>query len=80
MNKATIIRRLTSKGQVTLPSAWRKRIGTNIVEFIDKGGVLEVRPAEIISGEEVLFDAKRDTGGKGVPIKDFIEVLKKDLS
>jgi AbrB family looped-hinge helix DNA binding protein len=72
------IRKLTSKGQVTLPSAWRKRIGTDTVELVDKGGVLEVRPAEIISGEEVLFDAERDNKGKGIPIDDLMKALKND--
>ena len=67
------------KGQVTLPSKWRDRIGTDLVVLEDDGNQLIVRPADIIIGEEVLFDAVRDNKGKGIPIEDLIKELEKDL-
>jgi bifunctional DNA-binding transcriptional regulator/antitoxin component of YhaV-PrlF toxin-antitoxin module len=78
MNTKTI-RKMNTKGQVTLPAIWRDRIRTNTVVLEDKGNQLTISPAEIITGEEVLFDAVRDGGGKGIPVKDLIKALKKDL-
>lgn len=73
------IRKMNVKGQVTLPSKWRDRIGTDLVVLEDDGNQLIVRPADIIVGEEVLFDAIRDNKGKGIPIEDLIKELEKDL-
>jgi len=80
MNKISAVRKITEKGQVTLPSSWRKRVGVQNVVFVEKGDVLEVLPAEIITGEEVIFDAKRDNDGKGLPANDLVKALKKDLA
>jgi len=79
MDKTSTIRKMTSKGQVTLPARWRKRIGTDTVLVIDNGVSLEIKPAEIITGEEVLFDAKIDNDGKGIPINDLIKALEGEL-
>ena len=70
---------MTSKGQVTLPASWRERIQTDTVVFVERGDMLEIHPGEIISGEEVLFDAIRDNNGKGIPVSDLIRALEKDL-
>ena len=72
-------RKITSKGQVTLPASWRKKIGTEMVLVIEKDNKLEIIPAEIIAGEEVLFDAIRDSNGKGIPVTDLIFSLKSSL-
>ena len=80
MAKTQTIRRITSKGQVTLPASWRKRMKNDTVVFMERGTVLEVHPAEVLAGEEVLFDALRDNGGTGLPITDLIHELQKDLA
>jgi len=78
MNTKTI-RKMNVKGQVTLPAMWRERIKTDTVILEDKGSQLTISPAEVITGEEVLFDAVRDNDGKGVPIEDLTKALKKNL-
>jgi len=65
---------------VTLPSKWRQRIQSNTVVFIERDNILEIHPAEVITGEEVLFDAVRDNNGKGIPVEDLIEALEKDTA
>jgi len=78
MNTKTI-RKLNTKGQVTLPAVWRERIKTNIVILEDRGNKLTISPAEVIEGEEVLFDAVRDNNGEGIPVKNLIKALRSDL-
>ncbi len=81
MAKTPTIRRITSKGQVTLPASWRARMGNHdTIVFVERGNILEVHPAEIVVGEEVLFDAVRDTKGVGIPVSKLITALKKDLA
>lgn len=80
MEKIQTIRKVTSKGQVTLPSSWRERVKNDTVVFIEHGNVLEVHPAEVLVGEEVLFDAVRDNDGKGIPVDDLMHALKKDIA
>ncbi len=67
------------KGQVTLPASWRERVKTDTVVLEDNGESLTISPAELIVGEEVLFDAIRDNKGKGIPIENLVDALKKDL-
>jgi bifunctional DNA-binding transcriptional regulator/antitoxin component of YhaV-PrlF toxin-antitoxin module len=73
------IRKMNTKGQITLPVAWRDRVKTKTVVLEDKGSQLTISPANIIVGEEVLFDAVRDNGGRGIPVKDLVKALKNDL-
>lgn len=77
--KTSIVRKMNTKGQVTLPSSWRTKIGTDTVVVEDLGSSLVIRPAEVITGEEVLFDAVRDNNGKGILAEDFIKALKKEV-
>lgn len=78
MNKT--IRKTNIKGQITLPSSWRKKVKSDTFLIEEKDNLLTIIPAEIITGEEVVFDAIRDNRGKGVPIKDMIRALKEDLT
>jgi bifunctional DNA-binding transcriptional regulator/antitoxin component of YhaV-PrlF toxin-antitoxin module len=73
------VRKITQKGQVTLPSSWRNRTNADLVSFVENGDVLEIHPAEIITGEEVLFDAVRDNNGEGIPAGELIKALKKNV-
>lgn len=73
----------TSKGQVTLPAKWRKNFDTDRFLVKEKGNALIITPLNIDKLEdenwETVFDAKRDHAGKGIPIDEFIRVLKKTL-
>ena len=76
------IRKITTNGQVTLPSAWRKKFDTDTVVIKEtKKGSLEIIPHEIDDAEnwETIFDAVRDNDGKGIPAEEFIAALEKDL-
>lgn len=77
----TTIVKATSKGQVTLPSKWRKNFATDRYLVKEKDNTLIISPFEIESAEqwETIFDAKRDNKGKGVGIDEFMRVLKKTL-
>ncbi len=78
----TTIVKATSKGQITLPVTWRRRVTTD--RFIVKvmGDVLEIRPLDLKKIEEAqryttIFDAVRDNKGKGIPAKDFLAMLRR---
>lgn len=83
--KTTEIRRvqkMTSKGQITLPSKWRAAVGTEHVMLKTNGNVLTVSPARFEDDEDdandtIIFSAERDNNGKGVPASEFVRILKK---
>ncbi len=80
---ATIVK-ATSKGQVTLPAKWRRGFDTNQFLIKELGDKLIISPIDMdqIDKEEewtTIFSADRDNKGKGVPIDDFINALKKTL-
>ncbi|MBI2551240.1 hypothetical protein HYV73_02735 [Candidatus Uhrbacteria bacterium] len=79
----THILKATSKGQITIPSKWRKTFKTNKYLAKEKGGLLEItqlQEDDLETGSwETIFDAKRDNKGKGVPIEKFIAALKRTL-
>ena len=76
------VQKMTSKGQITLPSKWRARVGTQHVIVKAKGAVLTVAPAHLEEDEErgtweVIFNKDRDNDGKGIPADEFIRILEK---
>jgi len=72
------IQRVTSKGQITLPSVWRKEFGTDQVVVTAKGGKVEITPVRLSrESEYTVFDAIRDNKGKGIKAEDFIKILDK---
>lgn len=79
----TTVVRATSKGQVTLPAAWRKNFDTDRFLIKAQGNMLTITPLEIDALEdehwETVFDAKRDNGGKGIALDAFMKALKKTL-
>jgi bifunctional DNA-binding transcriptional regulator/antitoxin component of YhaV-PrlF toxin-antitoxin module len=68
------ITKSSSKGQITIPSVWRKKQNTDsyIMELHDDQIIL--KPFVI---EEVIFDSDRDNDGKGVSVAKMIELIKK---
>ena len=74
----TKIQKISSKGQVTLPVAWRRAIDTDTIIVSISDDVLEIRPAKLEqSGEYTVFDALRDNKGKGLKLKDLQTILEK---
>ncbi|MBI4234681.1 AbrB/MazE/SpoVT family DNA-binding domain-containing protein [Candidatus Peregrinibacteria bacterium] len=70
--------RATTKGQITLPKAWREQFKTDNYMMTIKTEGLIIKPVKIEElEEEVLFDAERDNDGKGVPIDEAIAFLEK---
>ncbi len=75
----TTITKATSRGQITIPKAWRKKFKTN--SYILKAGdfKLEVMPMDEEElewlGAETIFNADRDNNGQGIEIGKFIEIL-----
>src|SRR3989338_7174358 len=63
------IQTITSKGQITLPIAWRRRIGARHIILETKGDRIEILPARLSqkeSGEYTVLDALRDNTGGGI--------------
>ena len=80
MKTTARLQKITSKGQVTLPVAWRNRVGTNAILVSEEGDTLRISPARFecdTEKEYTVFDAIRDNNGKGLPAKDLVRILKK---
>lgn len=77
----TKVTKTTSKGQITLPSEWRKQFETNNFLMEIKANQIVVKPVliEEISSEELIFDADRDNNGKGIPVDEIISLLENEL-
>ena len=75
------IQRITSKGQITLPIAWRRKMGTSTIVVRAKGDMLEISPLRTLDDEDeqwvTIFDAVRDNKGKGIPAKEISRILRK---
>ncbi|MEK9165957.1 MAG: hypothetical protein AAB525_03850 [Patescibacteria group bacterium] len=72
------IQKATSRGQITLPAAWRRQFNTNsyILETTDT--FLKIKPVdidELVREELVIFDADRDHEGKGIKAKNLIKII-----
>lgn len=77
------ILKATSKGQITLPAAWRRQVNTDrFVVKADKDR-LEISPLRLhhkrLREDYTVFDAIRDNRGKGIRASDFVNLLKKTL-
>lgn len=80
----TTILKTTSKGQVTIPSSWRKKFNTNQFIATIKEHKLEIKPLIIKQDEQeveefTVFDAIRDNKGRGIKAKDLVGILKKTV-
>lgn len=74
----------TSKGQITLPKTWRSQFDTDTFILDVRGERLIITALDLTEeeefeekGEEVLWDAKRDNNGKGIPVEEMIRILEK---
>ena len=77
------VAKATSKGQITLPAKWRKNFDTDRFLIKENGNALIITALDVDVLQEdeweTIFDAKRDTKGKGIPINKFMKALKKTL-
>lgn len=73
------LQKITSKGQITLPIAWRRMTKTNTIIVTRHGETLTISPARLEKEDKeyTVFDALRDNHGKGVKAKDLVNMLKK---
>lgn len=75
------IQKITSRGQVTLPIAWRRKVKTDTIRLRTEGENIEIAPVQLgktrCTDEYTVFDAIRDNRGKGLRASDLIKVLKK---
>ncbi len=72
------IQRVTSKGQVTLPMAWRKQFDGDQVMVTAVGDTVKISPVRILKSREyTVFDAIRDNKGRGLKANDLIKMLDK---
>jgi bifunctional DNA-binding transcriptional regulator/antitoxin component of YhaV-PrlF toxin-antitoxin module len=75
---ATKITRCTKKGQITLPMDWREKFKTDnfMIKYDEKK--LIITPVDLSNiEEEVFFDADKDNEGRGIPVENLIDMLKK---
>ena len=76
----TTVTKATSRGQITIPKAWRKRFKTN--SYIMKAGdfKLEIMPMDEEElewlGAETIFNADRDNNGQGIEAGEFLKILR----
>ncbi len=77
---ATILK-ATSRGQVTIPMAWRKRFKTDQFIATMNNDTLEITPLLLDDQEKTsdytVFDAIRDNNGQGIKADDLVKILKK---
>jgi bifunctional DNA-binding transcriptional regulator/antitoxin component of YhaV-PrlF toxin-antitoxin module len=73
------IQKITSKGQITLPIAWRRLAKTNSILVTQKCDTLSISPARLEkeNQEYTVFDAIRDNNGKGIKATELVKILKK---
>lgn len=72
------IQKITSKGQITLPVAWRRHTGAHTISVTTRGNRIEIAPARLQKvSETTIFDAVRDNNGKGIKIDKLISILEK---
>ena len=76
------IQKMTSRGQITIPSEWRKKINTQQIMLKANNNSIEIFPfylpkSKSIQKECTVFDAIRDNQGRGLKAKDLLKILAK---
>ena len=76
----TTITKATSRGQITIPKAWRKRFKTNSYILKADDFKLEISPLDEEDlewlGAETIFNADRDNNGQGIEAGEFLKILR----
>lgn len=79
MKSAQRIQKITSKGQVTIPSAVREQFTGEYVSVKPMKGGVFVAPVHTYESEEgwdVIFSADRDNNGKGISADAFVATMR----
>ena len=75
------VQKITSRGQITLPMAWRNRVKADAITVRENGKILEIEALDLTAksspSEYTVFDAIRDNKGKGLKAGDLLKVLRK---
>ena len=72
------IQKITSKGQITLPVAWRRLTMADTITITTIGDQIKIAPARLQRiSEYTVFDAIRDNNGKGIKATDLVKLLRK---
>jgi bifunctional DNA-binding transcriptional regulator/antitoxin component of YhaV-PrlF toxin-antitoxin module len=78
------IQRVTSKGQITLPIAWRRKMNTDMIMVRETSTGINISPARTfkMSPEDrdddiIIFNADRDNNGVWIAAEEMIARLKK---
>lgn len=74
------IQKVTERGQITLPVAWRKATQVKYISIDSRGESIVISPVYDIkkgSEEYTVFDAIRDNKGKGLKADELQKILKK---
>ena len=72
------IQKITSKGQITLPIAWRRFTEADTITVTTVGDQINIAPARLQRvSEYTVFDAIRDNNGKGIKATDLVKLLRK---
>ncbi len=68
---------VTSKGQITIPMAWRSQLKNKHVLMRAHGDTLTITPVSVREPQDeyTVFDALRDNNGKGIKARDLIRIL-----
>ena len=86
MNTATKprLQKITSKGQITLPIAWRRKVQTDMIMVRETPKGIEVLPARSFkmtsddhNDDIIIFNAERDNGGVWMPTGELLARLKR---
>ncbi|MEK9154200.1 MAG: AbrB/MazE/SpoVT family DNA-binding domain-containing protein [Patescibacteria group bacterium] len=86
MNTATQtkIQKITSKGQITLPIAWRRKVKTDMIMVRETLKGIEIIPSQTykMSPEDrdddiIIFNADRDHDGVWMPAEELATRLEK---
>lgn len=76
----TTITKATSRGQITIPKAWRARFKTNSYVLKADDFKLEITPVDEEElewlGAETIFNADRDNNGQGIEAGEFLRMLR----
>lgn len=72
------IQKITEKGQITLPVAWRRQTEASNITLEVEGDKIIISPARLNDSPEeyTVFDALRDNDGAGIPADKLAQLLK----
>jgi bifunctional DNA-binding transcriptional regulator/antitoxin component of YhaV-PrlF toxin-antitoxin module len=81
------IQRITSKGQITLPISWRRKVQTEMIMIRETSNGIHISPARTLkldpedrNDDIIIFNADRDNGGKGIEASVLADMLRRSIT